>query len=42
MIGKEIEVFVMGYDKENTNIKPEVWISANPTPFKEQILELSK
>jgi hypothetical protein len=42
MIGKEIEVFVMGYDKENTDIKPEVWISANPTPFKEQILELSK
>jgi hypothetical protein len=42
MIGKEIEVFVMGYDKENTDIKPEVWISANPTPFKEQILKLSK
>lgn len=42
MIGKNIEVFVMGYDKEHTDIKPEVWISANPTPFKEQILELSK
>ena len=27
-IGKEIEVFVMAYDKENTDIKPEVWISS--------------
>jgi len=42
MKGKDIEVFVMGYDKENIDIKPEVWISANPTPFKEQILELTK
>jgi len=42
MIGKNIEVYVMGYDKENTDIKPEIWISANPTPFKAQILELRK
>ncbi|OQX72108.1 MAG: hypothetical protein B6D61_15160 [Bacteroidetes bacterium 4484_249] len=27
-IGKKIEVFVMAYDEENTDIKPEVWISA--------------
>jgi len=27
-IGKEIEVFVMAYDKENTTLTPEVWISA--------------
>ena len=28
-IGKEIEVFVMAYDKENTSLKPEVWISSH-------------
>jgi hypothetical protein len=27
-VNEEIEVFVMGYDKENTKIKPEVWISS--------------
>jgi hypothetical protein len=27
-LDKEIEVFVMAYDKENTALKPEVWISA--------------
>ncbi|RUT79593.1 hypothetical protein DLK05_02565 [Ancylomarina longa] len=42
MKGKKIEVYVMGYDEKNINFKPEVWISANPTPFKEQILELTK
>ncbi|MFA8435274.1 MAG: hypothetical protein ACEPOZ_12215 [Marinifilaceae bacterium] len=42
MKGKEIEVFVMGYNKENLDFNPEVWISSNPTPFKEQILKLKK
>jgi len=42
MIGQEIEVYVMGYDSENIDFKPEVWISANPTPFAEQILELKR
>lgn len=42
MVGQEIEVFVMGYDKENIDFKPEVWISANPTPFVEQMLELKR
>ncbi|BAX78795.1 hypothetical protein [Labilibaculum antarcticum] len=42
MIGQEIEVFVMGYDSENIDLKPEVWISANPTPFVEQMLELKR
>ncbi len=41
-IGKKIELFVMAYDKENTNIKPEVWISSY-TDGKETIsLELQK
>ncbi len=33
MKNKKIEVFVMGYDKENLNFSPEVWISAYPNPF---------
>lgn len=27
-VGKEIEIFVMAYDEENTDIRPEVWISS--------------
>ncbi len=30
-VNKKIEIFVLGYDKENTKISPEVWISSmNP------------
>lgn len=36
MINKKIEVFVMAYDKENTDIRPEVWISAYPVPYMEK------
>jgi hypothetical protein len=28
-IGKEIEVYVLAYDKKNINLKPEVWISSH-------------
>ncbi|WP_321516244.1 hypothetical protein [Marinifilum fragile] len=42
MKGKEIEVFVIGFDKENLDFKPEVWISAYPAPYQNQILELTK
>ena len=28
-IGKRIEVYVLGYDRENSMIKPEVWISSH-------------
>ena len=41
-VGKEIEVFVMGYDKENLDLQPEVWISAYPQPFKSIKLELNR
>jgi hypothetical protein len=27
-VGKPIEIFVMAYDKNNTDIQPEVWISS--------------
>jgi len=41
-IGKKIEIFVMAYDENNTDIKPEVWISSY-TSGKETIqLELIK
>jgi hypothetical protein len=36
MKNKKIEVFVMGYDKDNLDFKPEVWISAYPVPYKEK------
>lgn len=39
-IGKEIEVYVMGYEKEKLNLKPEVWISAYPAPYQSVKLEL--
>jgi hypothetical protein len=39
---KKIEVFVMGYDKENSSFKPEVWLSTH-TNTKEKIrLELQR
>lgn len=36
-MGKEIEVFVMGYDAENTDLKPEVWLSSHNTKEKIRI-----
>jgi hypothetical protein len=36
MKGKKIEIFVMGYDKNNLDFKPEVWLSAYPVPYKEK------
>jgi hypothetical protein len=40
--GKNIEVFVFGYDKENIGFKPELWISASPFPWKKLDLVLEK
>jgi hypothetical protein len=40
MIGKTIEVFVMGYDEKHTDIKPVVWVSAYPVPFESELLTL--
>jgi hypothetical protein len=36
MKNKNIEVFVMGYNSQNVNLNPEVWISAYPFPYKEK------
>jgi hypothetical protein len=42
MKNKKIEVFVMGYDKDNLDFKPEVWISAYPVPYKEKRMKIVK
>ncbi|RTE53929.1 hypothetical protein EHW67_08320 [Arenibacter aquaticus] len=42
MIGKEIEVFVMGYDEDNLNFDPELYITAYPHPWKKIKLTLNK
>ena len=42
MIGKEIEVFVMGYDNENLNFDPELWITAYPNPWEKLKITLNK
>jgi hypothetical protein len=42
VIGKDIEVFVMGYDKENLDLNPVLWISAYPHPFEKIKLVLEK
>jgi hypothetical protein len=40
--GKNIEVFVMGYDKENLNYSPELWITAYPQPMEKIKLVLNR
>jgi hypothetical protein len=41
-IGKKIEVFVMGYEKEKLDLKPEVWITAYPAPYQSIKLKLHR
>ncbi len=40
MEGKQIEVFVMAYEADKLELKPELWITANPIPFEKMRLEL--
>jgi len=42
MIGKEIETFMPGFDKNHMDIKPEVYITAYPIPMKKIELVLQK
>ena len=35
MVNQPIEVYVMGYEKEKLSFKPNLWITAYPTPFEE-------
>ncbi|MGQ1785360.1 hypothetical protein [Saccharicrinis sp. GN24d3] len=43
-LGKEMELFVFGYDKKHLDFKPEVWITAYPFPWEkiELVLEPKK
>lgn len=41
MIGKKIEVFVMGYESDKLDITPEVWISSY-NPYMEKTLLIEK
>lgn len=36
MAGRTIEVFVMGYDGAQADLRPEVWLTAAPVPYKEK------
>ena len=38
--GKPIEVYVLGFDPENLNFKPVLWISDYPYPWKKMKLTL--
>lgn len=40
MINKNIDVYVLAYNKEKINFKPIVWVSAYPVPFREKLLIL--
>jgi hypothetical protein len=40
--GKEMEIYVFGYDKENLNFNSELWISAYPYPWEKIKLVLNK
>jgi len=41
-INKPIEVYIMGFDRDNLDLEPEVWISANPIPYEKVNLVLYK
>ncbi len=41
-VGREIEVYVITYNEEAKDLSPEVWLSANPAPYKKIRLTLRK
>jgi hypothetical protein len=40
--GKNIEVYVFGYDQENLDFSSELWITAYPLPMERKVLVLNK
>jgi hypothetical protein len=40
--GREIDLYVLEYNKEATGLTPEVWLSANPAHYKKIRLSLTK
>jgi hypothetical protein len=41
MKDKKIEAFVLEYDNNRADIKPEIWISAYPVPYEEKIMTVT-
>ncbi|MDR3061943.1 MAG: hypothetical protein LBU57_07505, partial [Dysgonamonadaceae bacterium] len=41
MKGKKIEAFVLEYGNKKTDMRPEIWISAYPAPYKEKIMTVT-
>jgi hypothetical protein len=33
MVNEEIQVFVMGYNRDKLDLKPEVWLCTYPLPY---------
>ena len=42
MIGKEFEAFVLGFDKDHLDIKPDVYITAFPSPYKKKTMVIER
>jgi hypothetical protein len=42
MKGAKIDAVVLGMRNGSDNFKPEVWITAYPAPFNEQLLTLTE
>jgi len=42
MIGKTIEVVVLGLNREIPDLQPEVWITSYPIPFEKKELVLHR
>ena len=42
MTGKKIEIYLLGMQGHRHVLKPDVWITAHPTPYEEQTLILEK
>ncbi len=42
MIGQEVEVYVLSYDEANNELRPAVWITAYPPPFRSLDLTLER
>ncbi len=42
MEGKDLEIYVMAYEEGKTDLKPELWITANPAPYVKKRLILER
>ncbi len=40
LVGRDIDVFVLGFDDQHTEIEPVVWLAADPVPARGRVLEL--